>query len=442
MADVAERVNKAPGPRPRVAIVGGGYAGMAAATEIARAGLPVTVFEAARILGGRARRVETGVARLDNGLHILLGAYRETLRLIEHVKEPGEPAGLLRLPLQLTIHPGFRLRAPHLIAPLHLLAALLGARGLRLGERIAALRFMAWAQRNAFRLAQDSTVSSLLSARKQPHAVSRYLWNPLCVSALNTPPEEASAQMFLNVLRDSFSGQRGDSDLLLPMLDFSTLFPERAARYVETHGGSVHTGLPVDGFRRTENGFELTASSERYTHAIVAVSPYRAAALLAPHAQLAPLVRLIDQLTYRPIYSVYLQYAPEVRLPFAMGGLEARYTQWVFDRGQLCGQGGMIGVVISSSGAHQALAHDDLARAVSAELSENFPALGKPNWHQVIAEKRATFSCIPQLTRPANVTPMDGLYLAGDYTASDYPATIESAVRSGVNAARLMLSHV
>ena len=176
----------------RVAVIGGGYAGMAAATELARCGMPVTVFEAARVLGGRARRVETDGARLDNGMHILLGAYRETLRLIDLVKEPGAPSGLLRLPLELTIHPAFRLRAPRLPAPLHLFWALLGAHGLRLGERIAAARFMAWSQRNAFRLAVDASVSDLLVSRRQPDAVTRYLWNPLCVSALNTPPAQAS----------------------------------------------------------------------------------------------------------------------------------------------------------------------------------------------------------------------------------------------------------
>ncbi|HEX7954239.1 MAG TPA: NAD(P)-binding protein, partial [Burkholderiales bacterium] len=110
------------GTAARVAIVGGGYAGMAAATELARGGVPVTVFEAARVLGGRARRVDIDAARLDNGLHILLGAYRETQRLVELVTLPGDTTGLLRLPLQLTIHPEFELRTPRLPAPLHLLS--------------------------------------------------------------------------------------------------------------------------------------------------------------------------------------------------------------------------------------------------------------------------------------------------------------------------------
>lgn len=441
LADLADRVRNAAKEPARVAVIGGGYAGMAAATELARGGVPVTVFEAARVLGGRARRVETDGALLDNGLHILLGAYRETLRLIDLVKEPGAPSGLLRLPLQLTIHPAFRLRAPRLPAPLHLFWALLRARGLRFGDRIAAARFMAWSQRNAFRLAVDANVSDLLVSRQQPDAVTRYLWNPLCVSALNTPPAQASGQIFLNVLRDSLNGSRADSDLLLPALDFSALFPERAARYVQARGGSVRLGVAVDALARRDNGFELTDGGERFTHVIAAVSPHRAVALLAPHPELAPIVEMIERFTYQPIYSVYLQYAPGARLPFRMGGLEARYAQWLFDRGQLCGQDGLIGVVISASGAHQGLAHDDLARAVHAELAENFPHLGKPQWHQVIAEKRATFSCTPGLSRPDNATPVAGLYLAGDYTASDYPATIESAVRSGVRAANLVLQN-
>ncbi len=414
---------------------------MAAAAELARNGVPVTVFETGRVLGGRARCVETDGKRLDNGLHILLGAYRETLRLIELVKDPGEPLGLLRLPLELTIHPAFCLRAARLPAPLHLFSALLRARGLDFGNRFAAARFMAWAQYNRFRLASDTSVSDLLTSKRQPDAVSRFLWNPLCVSGLNTPPSQASAQVFLNVLRDSLNGNRADSDLLLPTVDFSALFPERAARYVQAHGGSVRLGVTVDAVRQKDSGFELTAGGERFTDAILAVSPQRAGALLAHYAELAPMVRMIDQFVYQPIFSVYLQYAPGSRLPFRMGGLEARYSQWLFDRGQLCGQDGLIGVVISASGAHQELAHDDLARAVHAELIENFPGLGEPRWHQVIAEKRATFSCTPGLLRPDNATPVAGLYLAGDYTASEYPATIESAVRSGVRAANLVLQN-
>ena len=423
----------------RVAVIGGGYAGMAAATELARNGVPTIVLEAARVLGGRARRVETDRARLDNGLHILLGAYRETLRLLELVRCAGEPTGLLRMPLELTIFGEFSLHARRLPAPLHLLWGLLRARGLRFNDRLSAARFMLWARRRAFRLATDTTVANLLISRHQTAAVSRWLWNPLCVSALNTSPAQASAQIFLNVLRDSFDGSRADSDLILPTLDFSALFPERAARYVQARSGEVRLGATANAVRPDAGGFRLTDDGEHFTHVIVAVAAHRAGALLAHFAQLAPVVDAINQLTYQPVYSVYLQYASSARLPFRMGGLLSGYAQWLFDRGQLCGQHGLIGVVISAKGAHQNIPHDDLALAVQAELAERFPELGEPRWHQVIAEKRATFSCTPGLIRPDNATPVAGLFLAGDYTASDYPATIESAVRSGVRAAHLVL---
>ncbi len=441
LADMVARVTGLAASPARVAIIGGGYAGMAAAAELARHGIGVHVFEAGRVLGGRARRVHVDGRMLDNGLHILLGAYRETLRLIELVKHPDEAQGLRRLPLELNIHPGFRLRAPCFPAPLHLLMALLGAQGLGFSDRIATARFMAWARNQGFKLTPDTNVRALLGARRQPDTVSRLLWNPLCVAALNTPPELASAQVFLNVLKDSLNGSRADSDLLLPTVDFSALFPERAARYVQSRGGTIRLGFTVDSLKKSAAGFELNGSGDRFTHAIVAVSPHRAAVLLKQHAALAPIVGMIERFEYQPIYSVYLQFRPGTRLPFQMGGIEARLTQWLFDRGQLCGQDGLIGVVISARGAHQDLTHDELARAVLGELAEHFPSLGTAQWQQVIAEKRATFSCTTHLSRPDNLTPVAGMFLAGDFTASPYPATLESAVRSGVRAANLVMQH-
>lgn len=422
----------------RVAIVGGGYAGMAGAAELARRDIPVTVFETARTLGGRARRVEINGVTLDNGLHILIGAYRETLRLIELTRHPQEASGLVRLPLELIVHPHFRLRAPRLPAPLHLAAALICARGLDLAGRMKAAAFVASMRRQNFRLGTDTSVEHLLASCRQPPRVTRYLWNPLCISALNTQPHEASAQIFLNVLRDSFNGVRADSDLLLPAMDFSALFPERAAAFLTLHGGSVRLGATVETVRRTADGFELTADDGCFSHVILAVSPHRLNALIAPHTELEEINKLVQAFSYQPIYSVFLQYPPGTRLPFRMGGIEATYSQWLFDRGRLCGQDGLIGVVISASGAHQDLEHDELARRVHAELSAHFPGLGKPRWHRVIAEKRATFSCSVGLRRPTNRTPIPRLYLAGDYTAGDYPATLEAAVRSGVACARLI----
>jgi len=428
-----------PGTPRTIAIVGGGYAGMTAAVELANRGAAVTVFEAGKILGGRARRVEIDGIALDNGLHILIGAYRETLRLIDLTGASGETQNLIRLPLELTMFPDFSMRVPRLPAPFHLGSALLLARGLGFGDKLRAARFMLSMRRKHFRITADTTVSNLLLLHRQPERVRRLLWNPLCISALNTPPDHASAQIFLNVLRDSLNGTPADSDLLLPAVDYSVLFPERAARYVEARHGQIRLGVTIASIQPIGAGFGLGPDAGNFDRVIVAVSPHRLAALIAPLPQLDPVRMMIEAFSYQPIYSVYLQYPAATRLPFRMGGLDATYSQWAFDRGQLCGQHGLIGVVISASGAHQDLPLDELAAKVHGELASVMPGLPAPQWHRVIAEKRATFTCTPGMTRPGNTTPVPGLFLAGDYTASDYPATLEAAVRSGVRAAQLAI---
>ena len=148
----------------------------------------------------------------------------------------------------------------------------------------------------------------------------------------------------------------------------------------------------------------------------------------------------VERLAYQPIYSVYLRYPPQVRLPAPMLGFESTLLQWAFDRGALGGQHGVIGAVISAEGAHQELPQDDLTNLVHQELQQQLGPLPDPLWHRVIAEKRATFSCTSDLKRPESRTPLRNFFLAGDYVASDYPATLESAVRSGVNAARMIVN--
>ncbi|UCH50046.1 MAG: FAD-dependent oxidoreductase [Betaproteobacteria bacterium] len=411
---------------------------MAAAVELATKNVPVTVFEAAQTLGGRARRVVSHGAKLDNGLHILIGAYSETSRMIRHVRSADQPQDLLRLPLQLQVEPSFRMRTWPLPAPLHVGAALLFASGLNWPEKMATARFMRNMGSRNFRCEAGTTVATLLREHRQPQSIIEYLWYPLCVSALNTNPEQADAQVFLNVLRDSLAGPRGSSDLLLPQVDFSALFPEPAAELVRGRGGQVRLGETVTSLQARDKGFDITATStERFSDVIVAVAPHRLAHIVGHIPQLAPQLDLVRQFEYQPIYSVFLQYPQPVTLPAPMIGMRDSLVQWVFDRGTLCGQPGMMGVVISASGPHQSLTRDDLADQVHRQLAERF-SLPEPEWTQVIAEKRATFACSPDLRRPANVTPVAGLLLAGDYTESPYPATLEAAVRSGSQCARLI----
>jgi len=423
----------------RVAIVGGGYAGMAAAVCLAEAGVEVCVYEAGPELGGRARRVTINDVALDNGLHILLGAYAETLRLMRLVgADPDET--LARLPLQWHIHRRFSLKAPALPAPLHLAVALLRVRGAPWRERLSAARFMRTMRGARFRLDRDVTVSELLTRHSQGPAFVRHLWEPLCVAALNTPPARASAQVFLNVLRDGLAAHRTASDLLLARSDLSSLFPDPAAAFVRTRGGRVSIGHRVEAVEPQGDAMTVTARAEStpYDHVICAVAPHSAAPLLASIPELHDTVAILAAFRHQPIYSVYLQLAEPFPLPAPMLGLSGM-AQWVFDRDAICGQRGLVAAVISAEGAHQAMTQDDLAREVYRELEAELGPLPPVAWHRVIAEKRASFECTVGLQRPPMRTPLARLHLAGDYVAGDYPATIEAAVRSGVAAANLVL---
>lgn len=424
----------------KVAVIGAGYAGLAAAVELAAQGVSVTVFEAARQLGGRARQVNYRGVALDNGQHILLGAYRETLRLMRMTG--ASPAGLLlRLPLQLIIPGHFRLQAAPLPAPLHLALALLTAHGLTWGERLSAARFMNAMRRQEFRLGDDIDAGKMLTLHGQTGNLRRYVWEPLCIGALNTPLESASAQIFLNVLRDSLAGSQADSDMLLPLTNLTHLFPEHAAAFLNNHGGKIIHSQSVLAVKTEATGFslEMRSGSEKYNRVICAVPPQRLAALTANLPELAKARAQVDRFSYQPIYSVFLQYPAATRLSRPLIGLHGGVTQWVFDRSQLNHEPGLLCAVISVEGPHQALGHDDLAQRVDDELRAAFPGLPQPLWHKVIAEKRATFACSPGLERPGQATPLPNFYLAGDYTAGDYPATLESAVRSGVKCAQLIL---
>ena len=420
---------------PHIAIIGAGWAGLTAACKLVEQGIDVTVFEAGPKPGGRARGFARNGLQLDNGQHIMLGAYRETLEFIRQVGLREED-GLLRLPLRLYFPRHLDLDTPRLPAPLHLLAGLLTASGLNAGERWAALRLMTRLRLLDYRLAQDVTVAELLAG--QPDKLVRLLWEPLCLAALNTPLDQASAQVFLNVLRDSFSHARSDSDLLLPRTDLSALFPMAAKQYIEANGGKVRLATRAAAVETADDGIAI--DGERFSHLVCAVAPHAVAGLLGHVAEMAPPIAMLDRFSYQPIATVYLQYPAQTRLDFPMLGMTGGHAQWVFDRGALCGQPGLLSCVISAEGPHMALDHDSLAQAAHGELQALLGPLPAPDWAQVIVEKRATFACTPGLQRPSASTPHPRVFLAGDYTAGDYPATLEGAVRSGVQCAQTLLA--
>jgi squalene-associated FAD-dependent desaturase len=424
----------------KVGIIGGGYAGMAAAVSLAERGIPVTVFESARQLGGRARGLMHNDTQLDNGQHLLLGCYRETLRLIELVGGDIEQ-DFLRLPLQLDLHGQFSLKAPRLPAPLHLLVALLTAQGLTWSERMKAARFMLTLRDMKFRLTNDMTVAALLLKYGQDADLTFKLWEPLCIAALNTPVHKASAQVLLNVLRDALNRTRADSDMLLPRVNFTALFPQRAAAYIERRGGKVFTSCGVEAILPQDGSIDLVTADEihSFDRVICAAQPTVTAKLLRPITGLESTVAQIDSLEHQPIYTVYLQYPSHVRLPHTMIGLHQRFSQWLFDKGRIAEQQGLLAAVISAEGIHQELDQDELALKVITELREEFGIAEQPDWFKVVAEKRATFCCAPGLQRPSQQTALPNLLLAGDYTAGDYPATLEGATQSGLRCSELVI---
>ncbi len=417
----------------RVAIIGAGWSGLAAAVTLAERGVSVTVFEASRSLGGRARRVSIDGVDLDNGQHILIGAYRETLRIMRRVgADPDEL--LLRVPLELRFADGFHLRAPRLPYPLNLLFALLGAKGLDLAQSFSALRFMASLWVRKFRIAPDRSVARLLDDHKQSGLLRTHVWEPLCISALNTPVEHASAQVFVNVLRDGLTGAREASDLLIARTDLGRLFPEPAAEYVRARGGAIELGMPMRRIAHVPGGFRLN-DTQMFSCVVIACGPHQAGLLLVQLPELSDALSRISAFSYEPIVTCYLQYPESVSLPAPMLGFNGGIVQWAFDRGRLGGPKGLLATVISASGAHEELTKEELTARIGIELEAALGELPLPQWSQVITEKRATFSCTPALMRPHISTAIPDLVLAGDYVASEYPGTLEGAVHSGVQAA-------
>ncbi len=434
-----------------VAVIGGGCAGLSAAATLVEQGVQVTIFEASSQLGGRARTVAVEnnslMHLLDNGQHILLGAYHETLALLKKVGVK-EHEALLRLPLQINMQTTFANSAfllksvGYLPAPLNLLVGLIFSQGLSFKERIAAIKLMYKLKSTQYQLTKDIPLAQFLLHEDQSDQLVAMLWEPLCLAALNTPVEIASTRIFLNVLKDSFSGNKNNSDMLLPRYDLSQIISHPIANYIRSQGSTIRFSRRVRSLTEVPGGFNLETrdGAHFFSHVIVAVSPARVEKLIGALPKLKRVVDQTQAYAFQPIYTIYLQYPQDVKLPVVISGLSGMTGQWVFDRGQLCGQKGLIAVIVSAEGAHQKMSQDELALTVATELHHAYPILPKPQWHKVIAEKRATFSCTTHLARPTNKTVQPGLFLAGDYTYADYPATIEGAVRSGIKCAKLILN--
>ena len=466
--------------KKNIAIIGGGWAGMAAAVVATQAGHHATVFEASHALGGRARVVSGSHAStlpdgtpltLDNGQHILIGAYSETLKLMQTVGVNLENA-LLRMPLTLQFPDKTGLRLPDWPAPwvvgLDAAWGILTAKSWTWTDKLALFRAASGWQRGGFSCSQHLSVMQLCE-RSKPKITPRVmaeLIEPLCLSALNTPMADASAQVFLRVLQDAMFSPNvkidektsiGSANLLIPTRDLSNLFPHPAAAWLLKHGGKVLLGERVESIDYSNTGWQISATTVKQTFdaVILAGSPsnmalaginiaYTATNNIAN--ELEHLLRRevqdwqksVNALRYEAIATVYAYSKgaklsqPMLALRSDMGADAQQPAQFVFDRGQLGGEQGLLAFVISASQGDRLDLQNRVIEQGKAQL--NLPEL-QPI--QTIIEKRATFACTPDLKRPSyQIAP--GLLVCGDYVAGPYPATLEGAVRSALQAIQLL----
>ena len=381
---------------------------------------------------------------LDNGQHILIGAYSESLKLMAELGVD-ETTALLRLPLTLQWPDGGGLRlpqSPFLPAPLDALVGIALAHGWSWRDKLSLLKTATAWQLWRFKCPPQQSVADV--CRSVSPMIMATLIEPLCVSALNTPPERASGQVFLRVMRDALFTGSGGSNLLLPRVDLSALLPDAALAWLQRHGGRVMLGTRVQSLAtsdtNTGRGWTVTCAGPQnhdvFDRVLLACPPVEAARLAASCGM--PCQTWLSQtlgLQHEAIATVYLQASVATAITLRQPMLALRSStefpaQFVFDRGQLGGPSGLLAFVISASvQAASVLTAQVLAQADAQLGLRDLQAV------QTIVEKRATFACSPGLVRPGMVI-APGLLACGDYIEGPYPATLEGAVRSGLAAAR------
>lgn len=447
--------------RRRVAVLGGGFAGLAAGVALADRGHEVVVLEAKRRLGGRAysfRDAATG-AVVDNGQHAMMGCYAHTLAFLDRI---GAADRVVRQrDLHVEMRGAYRgaatVAAVPAPAPLHVAGALLRYRRLARRERalalFAGLRVLDMRRRRDPFLAR-ATVADLLAKLGQSPNACRAFWHPVAVSTCNELPARAAAAPFVEVLARAFFGTRADARFVFARVGLSDLYTVLAEERIAGRGGRVETGAQASAIETGEGratAVLLRDGRRIAVDACIVTAPPDATHALLPRAvvERAPW-RHLPAIGASPIVSVHLWYdRPVLGTDFA--GLIGTTTQFAFDRTRLCGTtveggGSQVSAVISAAHAEEGWDVERIASVVESDLRAVFPAAraARVLRRVVVKEKHATISCTPEAERlrPGAETPLDDLFLAGDWTATGLPPTIEGAVRSGDRAAALAAARV
>lgn len=450
-------VHRAPtGHTPDVIVIGAGCAGLSAATALVAEGARVLVLEARPGLGGRASTFtdpETG-ERVDNGQHILLGCYRETLAFLRRI---GATDGLRAedgLGVTQIDRRGVRteLWLPPLAAPFHLLAGVLAWEGLSWSERASVLRpsLAREIERAAVHgpdpATAGETVRQWLAHHGQSARLTELLWEPLALAALNQPIDHAAASWFVTVLAETFGRDPDAATLLLPTRPLDAVYAEPARAWLEARGSVVRTSAParvIVGSDGRVSGVRVRGEEIPASVVIAATGWFALPELFDPAPPvLRPVLDAARATPGSPIVTVNLWFDRPV-MNGALVGLPGRTFQWVFDKRTLCGTGAShLSLVSSGAEAAAARTNEALVSVALAEVTEALPAARRARLVRATAvrERKATFSLAPGMPpRPEVTTPIDGLLLAGDWIATGLPATIESAVVAGHRAAAAAL---
>jgi squalene-associated FAD-dependent desaturase len=445
-----------------VVVIGAGCAGLAAGVRLASQGVRVTIIEEAPRLGGRATAFtdrESGL-RLDNGQHALFGCYRETYDFLHAIGTadlaPLDPT--LTLTMADVSGRASTLTCPPLRPPLHLIRGVLSWKAIPLGDRPAALRLagLVWRVRREGAAAAAAWVPSHLTVvdwlrqQRQPRSLCEWLWHPLAYAALNQDPAIAAAQPFVRVVGELFGASPEASAIGLPRVPLDELYAEPAARFIEAHGGLVRRRVtarveldPSGGRHRVLAG-EETLTPE----AVISAVPWQALNRLwhgPPPASLASIVEAAARLGSAPIVTVTLWLDRPV-MSGRQVGLIGTAFHWVFNKkelGSLSTEAGrppshLVSLVASGAEALLRQSNEELAVLAERELRMCLPAARSATCLRslVVREARATFSLAPDVPpRPPAETPVRGFFLAGDWTDTGLPGTIESGVMSGHRAA-------
>ncbi|GIG87252.1 phytoene dehydrogenase [Plantactinospora endophytica] len=431
-------------------MVGGGLAGIASAVRLLDAGHRVTLLEARPALGGATYSFRRGDLTVDTGQHVFLRCYQEYRDLLARLGSTDRAAvqnGFSVPIVRVGGPPHVLARNRRLPAPAHLLPALLNYRPLRVGQRLAAVRAAAALRRVEpdDPAADRVSFGAWLAAHGQDEPTVTRLWELICTAALNAPPERASLALAARVFRTGLLDRADAADLGRPTAPLAELHGAPAAVLLRQRGATVRTGVRVQQIRTDQGRYQVSGDGVELTaDAVVLAVPHPQAARLVP-AEAAPDRARWARLGAAPIVNVHVHYQQRVtELEFA-AGLDTP-VQWVFDRTPAGGSGQYLVVSISAAEQVLGIRASELVRTYLGALGELFPAARQARVRDafVTREPRATFRQGPgtRSARPPARTRSPGLALAGAWTDTGWPDTMEGAVRSGHRAADVVLAHL